>query len=784
MALPVTISGVQWPEGPSDIGPFTSRSGNVYFFNVTSADLGTLGAWKATDPTSSFSAAGTVDIGGTTFSIYAISAKIRSNTVHIAIATHDGNLDGEVHYVTYNLSTDSFGTPETITTWSGSFSSQWVTVSIEVRTDTTNGEVIVMYNGDSANVHGQPFQRVYYARRSTGGTWTVDVSLDNAGADNWVGGCVVRGSVDRMHFAFTNDDTGGVFCRTLNSSNSLETFPSSIATTTSAGQRRQILVGRAYDDNGTVRVRIPYNASGGFDLIEFNSDSDTPTYGNNTSVGGNAPYLHFSSYIGSFANDGKTLQLVYSDNSTQDLWHDKGDGGFTWSTDTELLDATTVERLSCNVYDRGGTKLGILYRLSGATTRYDESDRSGLTNQVDLNQALVSLTSGEYPDQNSQIAPINVDQSNSDRYIITTDRDRTKVAALKATASIPTNLQWSSQDNNIHLWTGAADVVTSGNGRAGGPNTQDYVRSIFTTVHSSDIYVTTQQDSGRVALHIYDPGTDTWTTRDETIALAGDTNFDNAPARPAVTHAVRSDGDVVIVASYNDGTNERLRVFTREGSTITNRGVADGGVASTDYGNPIAVGPNSGDDRIGWAYLDLTNDDLDTISISSANSISSATEIDAAVDTSNFVAGPGVIDDNDVAYVPYVDVDNQISIASWSLVASPTPSVETTVSQFTVANNGATAVPYPVLCLAIDGLDVYLMYSDASTTDLYKDDNRGGAFHSTDTEVVDAVTVSRLGCRVNGFNLDFTYLNAGGIFFGTFPISAGPGGASTLGIGL
>ncbi len=245
------------------------------------------------------------------------------------------------------------------------------------------------------------------------------------------------------------------------------------------------------------------------------------------------------------------------------------------------------------------------------------------------------------------------------------------ISALKATTTPTTGTNWSEQDGSVRVETGGGKVV-----------------SMWVDPDSSDLHVATQQADGRVRYHVFDPGTDSWTTKNEYVVTVGDTNFDAVPASHAVSLALRSDGDVVLVAAYNDGSNETLRLFIKT-TTWANQAEATAGTASTDYTGVSVVGPDSSD-RISWAYLDTTNDDVDLQSVDSGTTLGTVTEIDSAVDTASLIVAPGVIDSANKIYMPYIDFSNKISVGSWTSGATPTVSVDTDVSDNNLMGYGVS----------------------------------------------------------------------------------------------
>ncbi len=267
------------------------------------------------------------------------------------------------------------------------------------------------------------------------------------------------------------------------------------------------------------------------------------------------------------------------------------------------------------------------------------------------------------------------------------------------------------------------------------------------TTEPQTFHVATQQEDGRVRYHVFDPGTDVWTTKNETVVNVGDTNFDAAPANPAVSLALRSDGDVILVAAYNDGTDETLRLFIKT-TSWTNQAEATAGTASTDYTGVSVVGPDSSD-RISWAYLDTTNDDVDLQSVDSGTTLGTVTEIDAAVDTATFIVASGVIDSGNEIYIPYIDASNQASVAQWTSAAAPTVTIHADVGidpdggGNTVLGAGRSSSPFVCVSMAVDEDEIYLIYADTNDRDMFIDvDVRDGG--ADDYELVDAVTVNRI----------------------------------------
>lgn len=125
-------------------------------------------------------------------------------------------------------------------------------------------------------------------------------------------------------------------------------------------------------------VKTAYLASGSdkLDSIEFNSAATgaavgTAAFTDNTIFDNGT--TNPASVHGCLVGDGTTAHCLYADHTTQDLFHDQQADGGAWGTDIERLDAVTVNGVSCNVYDRFGTKLAYVYD-DGETVKYNEVD--------------------------------------------------------------------------------------------------------------------------------------------------------------------------------------------------------------------------------------------------------------------------------------------------------------------------------------------------------------------------------------------------------------------------
>ena len=369
MALPVTISSSLFPAQNYFCGPFKSSGGNFYTVLRESSGI-TPEVYKATDPTTSFSAQDAANNpvnAATTLWAYQVG-----DVLHI-VTYHDSATSDVVYYHTFNMATDAWVTKdEVIESPKDTPGATYMSGSIALRSD---GDVIVLYNGDQDTVMGVDYQRVDYARKEVS-TWTVGVAVDAAGEVNYSGASVVLGASDRMHFFFTevlSATDRDVQHRSLSSANALDTVQDVDATASpTTAHLHYYASGVRYVSGANTVVKAVYiDGDGELSSAEIAVSGADPTITTATVVSDLSIRVVNGTPVACLAVDGTTTYLLYADSSTSDLWRDSQTDGGAWGTDAEVLDAVTINRVSCAVYDRSGTKLAYVYD-DGGTVKYNE----------------------------------------------------------------------------------------------------------------------------------------------------------------------------------------------------------------------------------------------------------------------------------------------------------------------------------------------------------------------------------------------------------------------------
>jgi len=372
-------------------GPFLSSGGNVYIIGTAPGDTTKLSAYKATDPTVSFSNVGT-DFAMTSGSgIGVLAATQVGDNIHVA--THDAAsaTTNQIRYHIFSMSSDTWTTTnEAIKGTNFSTVSASTTIyglGISLRSD---GDVIVIYQGPLVANMGSDRERVYYARREAG-VWTVDVALDNGGATHWYVGGVVIGSSDRMHLFFQDNGAADGYQRCLRSANTLETFPTAFELGLQGSSGAMKARGASYDSAGTIKVRFPDYSGTANEIDTGECDSaDTPTMSNSSDITG-ASSASQNANRSSFAANGTTLWHAYAD-TAGDIDAQSNANGGGWSAPAVFY-AGTVQEVYTNVYTRNGdTVLAIVFDETG--TKYTEKVLSTAGNALSATATATLTGSG------------------------------------------------------------------------------------------------------------------------------------------------------------------------------------------------------------------------------------------------------------------------------------------------------------------------------------------------------------------------------------------------------
>lgn len=353
----------------------------------------TLVVYKATDPTSSWSA-----VSGSTYvfdgPILSYKVEQAGDDFHVAVTGgRKGNQDEFyfVKYLRFDPGTDAWDIDEEqvddndARTNFPSVDANKQSCAIAVRSD---GDVVVMYasENDAGALH---VADISYSRRVSG-SWTRGVSVASDSGTHEIPGVIVLGVSDRIHFFWNDTGANDLHHRSLSSAYVLGT-ESTVDATIKTNIDFSPIGAVAFND-GTARLRVVYvNATADAASSARGLDVENPSWTDEGGISsGDGVLAQNRDSVACVALDGQVTWVLWADDVSFDIWLDSNDGIGGWGVDIEEQDAVTANAISCNTYDRSGQKLAYIWDSAG-TTIYDERDIAGAGGQVDLTHLTDSL---------------------------------------------------------------------------------------------------------------------------------------------------------------------------------------------------------------------------------------------------------------------------------------------------------------------------------------------------------------------------------------------------------
>ncbi len=328
-------------------------------------------------------------------------------------------------------------------------------------------------------------------------------------------------------------------------------------------------------------------------------------------------------------------------------------------------------------------------------------------------------------------------------YVVQTDTSRHGIIVAKCTGDPTTGTNWLGQDLPLY--------------------TRSEIASIWSVEDSGDIHVAWQEVDGYVYYARFDCGTDAWINggSPELVTDAGtDTNGYIASGEGGVSIGVRSDGDVIVLYTYQSATYTSVRYARLESGTWTTDQSVAGPLADI-YAGVVVMGAS---DRAHFFFAAGSSATGYHRSLSSANGLDTLDSISIIVQVAAWHPfGRGVsYDDGGTQRVRVPVIDNATNLDSVQLDSGANPSI----TQGSAIQDSGTVNYYP--CFAVETKEVWALWSDVSTDDIWSDSNNDDAGWGTDTEEQDAVTCTWISSAVydrSGNKLGYFWSNNGA---GTF----------------
>jgi hypothetical protein len=376
-----TDSGSSWGDYFSGIADFVMKVSSddpakvpnqYYFFGVDGTTGSTLQAYKATDPTSSWSSITTKTSFGNL--IGNIAGCQTGSIIHLLVGHTPGASLSQQYYVQFDMALETFGTTETVAA-SGNSTGQTGALqyggSIAVRDD---GQVVAFFNGVQTNTMGTAYARVYYALRNPStGVWDAAVRVDdNTAIDNTNPEATLSAtfiySSNRVHF-FWLAGTSSLTSRTLSAADGLNT-----GGTISGSATAQYIATISYNDSGAVQYRIIVACSASPNVLtnSYADTADDPTWATSVSHSGNV-CLPLSLF-----NDETTAYMIFRDNDDGDLYFKSStDHGASWTAQSSIFTGTVAAAKTNlsrdgNIYQRSNLMVIPYIVNDSGTLRYNE----------------------------------------------------------------------------------------------------------------------------------------------------------------------------------------------------------------------------------------------------------------------------------------------------------------------------------------------------------------------------------------------------------------------------
>ena len=371
MALPDTISGVEFADQNNHQPPFKSSGGNFYYIGRGDSGGSTddnLRAFKSTNPgTAAWSNVGTDPTPSSTNVILSLSTKRISDVIHVVVQLDNDN----VYYASFDMSSDTWSSVDTVETIANAITLN--ACDIEVQGD---GDKSAVYQGPFHKDMGTSYESVF-ENRDDGGGWGTSQEVDAAAAFDYSGPRNALGISDTTHVVYVEDrgSNDPLLQRAISSAGTLQTQRDTLGNVSGIITEYPATNGVTFVRSSTTRLRFGFFvATDEYGILEFDAAADPSSF----TVSGrpystNDPRIISANIIASLAVDGSTLHSLWSSGEpgeTGDLYSGNDQDSDTWTAAVEEF-AGTVNDISCNVYDNGGTVLAYVYD-DGGTIKYNE----------------------------------------------------------------------------------------------------------------------------------------------------------------------------------------------------------------------------------------------------------------------------------------------------------------------------------------------------------------------------------------------------------------------------
>jgi len=365
--------------------------GDIERYAVVRASTSSIGAYREETYEAGYSELDSASRPTLTNSILALATTVLGNEIHIVTQE---NASLRIGRSIFNMSSNTWTTADE-QVFAGDTNATTSSVGIIA---ISSSNVIVVGQGTTRNNKGTRYNSTSYWQW-TGASWGSEVEFDDAVAGvHYRHPDIVYDGSSKAHLIY--DDVTNIQHKSLTISG-LSLSSAEVVNDTPADQGNRALV--HYTAGSTSRAVVSWRKnSNGIGMVSFIDSDGTP--GAESAVTDVAvPTTSIALSLKMAADDtNDELYFIYTDSSSSDLWQDIYTGG-AWGTDTELVDAITINAIGgASVFDDGGLTLGILYVNGTTTTILEVSISSGAQN---INLGFINSSSALYdPDLEPTIA--------------------------------------------------------------------------------------------------------------------------------------------------------------------------------------------------------------------------------------------------------------------------------------------------------------------------------------------------------------------------------------------
>ena len=361
----VTSTGILYGDnGGNNWGPHYTAAGNVITFVRYYLDARYVRPQRSTDGGATWADRTPRNFGSNVNAFWSV-LDASGDIIHVA-----AHLDtGEVVYVTYTASTDTWGTAETVHTNANGASDGF---GVVIRQHPSTGRLWIFYQGDTETVFSLERLRCYLTERTAANTYTSPLSVAGDGENHYITvGDMLIDPAGLIHL-FYGTWQPRTYYRTYNGS----ALSSEQEVTDAAAPFANNVAKRLarYEVGGSDRILFSWRGASGTPYASYSDAGGTPAAAVQASTDVAVVWDSDNAAAITLVADQQTAYLLYINDSDGDLYLVSSEDGGAWTSPTALVTGITGLSIGASVYINGSNEvvIGILYYESGTGVSFYE----------------------------------------------------------------------------------------------------------------------------------------------------------------------------------------------------------------------------------------------------------------------------------------------------------------------------------------------------------------------------------------------------------------------------